>query len=172
MSGKMSRSSSTRPRSPGVSSRRNKGLLLELIASVYCFKLTTFYLLLLSLLYSPHEVYTFLQSPDLTSVLEKKFHKRHMESDAIESPFDTPEEIFLLEYLIASGYLIALYRDSEKSDSESYLISTMGHAFIRNYKHSIRFRLRAWLHYTKILYWILFSSTLGSLVATYIMSFF
>ena len=95
-----------------------------------------------------------------------------MEDDAIVSPFDTPEEIFMLEYLIASGYIIAEYRNDHSNDSESYLISTMGHAYVKNYKQSISFRLRAWAHYSRVLYWILFASTLGSLLATIIWKVF
>ena len=123
-------------------------------------------------MYSPHEIYTFLTSSDLKSVLGKSFYKRHMEDDAIVSPFDTPEEIFMLEYLIASGYIIAEYRNDHSNDSESYLISTMGHAYVKNYKQSISFRLRAWAHYSRVLYWILFASTLGSLLATIIWKVF
>lgn len=81
-----------------------------------------------------------------------------MEDDAIQSPFDTPEEIHLLEHLIQSGYVIAEYRNNDANDSESYLLSTMGHAFIRNYKRSLLFRLRAFLHYFKHLHWVLFGS--------------
>jgi hypothetical protein len=51
-------------------------------------------------MYSPREVFRFLESDDLRSVLGQTFHKRHMESRDIKSPFDTPEEIFLLESLI------------------------------------------------------------------------
>ncbi len=91
-----------------------------------------------------------------------------MESREIKSPFDTPEEIYLLEYLISSGYIIAEYRNSENNDSESYLISTMGHAFMENYKQSLRFRLRSYLHYFKRLHWILFGSMTGSLIASII----
>ena len=76
-------------------------------------------------MYSPREIYTFLQSPDLRAILSRSFYKRHMEDDDKESPFDTPEEIFLLEYAIASGYIIAEYRSDDANDSESYLISTM-----------------------------------------------
>lgn len=119
-------------------------------------------------MYSPREIYSFLISPDLKSVLGRSFYKRHMEDDAIVSPFDTPEEIFMLEYAIASGYIIAEYRNNDSNDSESYLISTMGHAYVRNYKQSLKFRLRAWVHYTRILYWILFASTMGSLLASVI----
>ena len=95
-----------------------------------------------------------------------------MEDDAIMSPFDTPEEIFLLEYLIASGYIIAEYRNDHSNDSESYLISTMGHAYVKNYKQSLLFRARAWVHYSRVLYWILFASTLGSLLASVIWKVF
>ncbi|GAB0174665.1 MAG: hypothetical protein HHAS10_05440 [Candidatus Altimarinota bacterium] len=94
-------------------------------------------------MYSPREIYHFLTSEGLKSVLGKSFYKRHMEDDNRESPFDTPDEIFLLEFLIAGGYLIAEYRSDHANDSESYLISTMGHAFVKNYKQSLLFRLRA-----------------------------
>lgn len=91
-----------------------------------------------------------------------------MESEDMKSPFDTPDEIFLLEYLIDSGYIIAEYRNNENNDSESYLISTMGHAFMKNYKQSIRFRIKAYMHYVTRLHWILFGSMLGSLLASII----
>jgi hypothetical protein len=94
-----------------------------------------------------------------------------MESDDIKSPFDTPGEIFLLEHLIISGYIIAEYRNDEHNDSESYLISTMGHAFLRNYKQSLWFRLKAYLHYFTRLHWILFGSMIGSLIASYIWTY-
>lgn len=119
-------------------------------------------------MYSPKEIYAFLQSSDFRSILGKSFYKRHMESVDIESPFDTPEEIFMLEYLISSGYIIAEYRNNNQNDSESYLISTMGHAFIQNYKQSLRFRIRSYVHYFKRLHWILFGSLLWSLIASYI----
>lgn len=51
-------------------------------------------------MYSPAKIYSFLVSKDLKAILEKPFHKRHMESDEIQSPFDTPEEILMLEHLI------------------------------------------------------------------------
>ena len=95
-----------------------------------------FYFIFIIFVYSPREIHTFLRSSDLRNVLGRRFHKRHMESKEIQSPFDTPEEIFLLEYLISKGYLIAEYRNDDHKDSESYLISTMGHAFIEYYKKS------------------------------------
>lgn len=121
-------------------------------------------------MYSPREIYHFLESKDFRAIIGKTFYKRHMESDDMRSPFDTPEEIFLLEHLIISGYIIAEYRNNEQNDSESYLISTMGHAFIRNYKQSHIFRIRAYLHYFTRLHWILFGSMLGSLLASFIWS--
>jgi hypothetical protein len=119
-------------------------------------------------MYSPREIYTFLTSDDLRSVIGKSFFKRHMESDDIKSPFDTPGEIYMLEHLIASGYIIAEYRNDKANDSESYLISTMGHAWIKNYKQSLVFRLKAYLHYFKHLHWVLFGSMMGSLLASII----
>ena len=109
-----------------------------------------------------------MMGADFRSILGKSFYKRHMESHEIVSPFDTPEEIFALEYLISSGYIIAAYRNDEHNDSESYLISTMGHAFMENYRQSLSFRLRAYVHYFKRLHWILIGSMLGSLLASYI----
>lgn len=123
-------------------------------------------------MYNPHEIYSFLTSQDLKSILGKSFYKRHMEDDAIKSPFDTPEEIYMLEHLIANGYIIAEYRNDQANDSESYLISTMGHAFVRNYKKSRFFRLNAYLSYVKHLHWILFASMMGSLMANYLFAYF
>ena len=122
-------------------------------------------------MYNPREIYSFLISPDLRSVIGKSFYKRHMESDETESPFDTPEEIFMLEYLIANGYIIAEYRSDHANDSESYLISTMWHAFVKNYKQSPAFRIRSWIYYSSVLYWIIFASTLGSLLASFIWNY-
>jgi hypothetical protein len=48
----------------------------------------------------------------------------------------------------------------------------MGHAFMQYYEKSFIFRLRAWMHYYTALYWIVFASAFGSLIATYIASFF
>jgi hypothetical protein len=95
-----------------------------------------------------------------------------MESDDIKSPFDTPEEIFLLEYLISSGYLIAEYRNSENNDSESYLISTMGHAYMRHYSQSWIFRLRANIHYYRIIYGLIIASMVGSLIANVVTAWY
>ena len=119
-------------------------------------------------MYSPREIYHFMMGADFRSILGQSFYKRHMESREIVSPFDTPEEIFTLEYLISSGYVIAEYRNSEHNDSESYLISTMGHAFLENYRQSMSFRIRSYIHYFKRLHWILFGSMTGSLIASYI----
>ncbi len=123
-------------------------------------------------MYSPREMYQFMTSPDFRSILGKSFYKRHMESSDIQSPFDTPEEIYILEYLISSGYVIAEYRNSEHNDSESYLISTMWHAFLENYRQSLSFRLRSQLHYFKRLHWILFGSMAGSLLASMLWELF
>jgi hypothetical protein len=76
-------------------------------------------------MYSPHTIYHFLVGADFRSIIGKSFFKRHMESDTVTSPFDTPGEIYLLEHLIAGGYIIAEYRDDDANDSESYLISTL-----------------------------------------------
>ena len=119
-------------------------------------------------MYSPREIYHFMMGADFRSILGQSFYKRHMESREIVSPFDTPEEIFTLEYLISSGYIIATYRNDANNDSESYLISTMGHSFLQNYRQSFSFRLRAYIHYFKRLHWILIGSMLGSLFASYI----
>ena len=72
-----------------------------------------------------------------------------MESSDIQSPFNNPEKILLLEWLIDHNYIIAEYRNDADSDNESYLISTLGHAFIQNYRQSRWFRIRAFIHYSK-----------------------
>ena len=124
------------------------------------------------ILYSPHEIALFLDSKDFRSVIGKSFYKRHMESDDIVSPFDTPEEIYLLEYLIREWYIIAEYRSEAGKDNESYLLSTFGHAFIRNYGHSPSFRFRANLIYWKDIYWMLFASFVGSIFANLLFLYF
>jgi hypothetical protein len=89
-----------------------------------------------------------------------------MESADIQSPFDTAEEIFLLEYIITKGYIIASYRDNDNNDTETYLLSTMGHAFLEHYARSRSFRWRAHLSYYQVLYGVIGASILGSLIAT------
>lgn len=123
-------------------------------------------------MYSPREIATFLESPDFRSVIGKSFYKRHMESDTIVSPFDTPEEIYILEYLIKEGYIIAEYRSDAGKDDESYLLSTFGYAFVKNYQKSRKFRLRADMIYWKEIYWILFASFVGSVLANILFLFF
>ena len=119
-------------------------------------------------MYSPRTIYRFMKSEDFRSVLNKSFYKRHMESADIQSPFDTAEEIFLLEYLITKGYIIASYRSDDNNDTETYLLSTMGHAFLEHYARSWAFRWRAHLYYYQVLYGVIGASILGSLIATMI----
>ncbi len=119
-------------------------------------------------MYSPHSVFRFLDSKEFREILNKSFYKRHMESDDRESPFNDAEKIFFLEWLIDHNYLIAEYRHDDASDSESYYMSTLGHAYMRNYRQSLGFRIRANLSYSITLYWILFASAIGSLIANYI----
>lgn len=91
-----------------------------------------------------------------------------MESKSEQSPFNDAEKIFFLEWLIDHNYIIAEYRHDEKSDNECYYMSTLGHAFMENYNQSLSFRIRANLSYSITLYWILFASAIGSLIANYI----
>lgn len=95
-----------------------------------------------------------------------------MESDDIESPFNDPEEIIFLEWLIDHNYIIAEYRHDKSVDNETYLLSTLGHAFVKNYRQSWKFRMRSHFQYYKNLHWIVMASAAGSLLATYIASFF
>lgn len=61
-------------------------------------------------MYSPKEIYHFMNSSELESIINESFHKRHMEDDNKKSPFDNPESIIFLEWLIDHNYIIALYR--------------------------------------------------------------
>ncbi len=117
-------------------------------------------------MFSPRRVYRFLKSEDFHSILNQSFYKRHMESIDIVSPFDTAEEIFLLEYLINQGYVIASYRNDDHNDTETYLLSTMGHAFLEQYGRSFMFRMRAHIAYFMVIYGLVLASTIGSLIAT------
>jgi hypothetical protein len=123
-------------------------------------------------LYSPRQIFRFLTSTELKSILNKSFYKRHMESDDTESPFNDPEEILFLEWLIDHNYIIAEYRHDHNTDNESYLLSTLGHAFVKNYRQSLLFRMRSHFQYYRHLHWIVMASAGGSLIATYIASFF
>ncbi len=123
-------------------------------------------------MYSPREVFQFLTSSELREIIGISFYKRHMESDTTESPFNDAESIIFLEWLIDHNYIIAEYRHDHAIDNESYLISTLGHAFLKNYRQSWMFRLRSHYHYYSILLWVVAASTGGSLLATYLASFF
>lgn len=123
-------------------------------------------------MYSPREIFHFLTSPHFREIIGTSFYKRHMESDSTTSPFNDAESIIFLEWLIDHNYIIAEYRHDQGSDNESYLISTLGHAFLKNYRQSWTFRLRSHYHYYSILVWIVIASTGGSLLATYLASFF
>jgi hypothetical protein len=100
--------------------------------------------------------------------MNETFYKRHMETSEKPSPFDDPESIIFLEWLIDHNYIIAEYRGESGVDNETYFISTLGHAFLQNYAQSFSFRIRAHFHYYKTLYWILVASGVGSLIANYI----
>jgi hypothetical protein len=119
-------------------------------------------------MYSPREIYQFMTSIGFRSIMNESFYKRHMETEEHKSPFDNPESIIFLEWLIDHNYVIAEYRSDHGSDNEIYLISTLGHAFVQNYARSAHFRLRAHYQFYKTLYWILFASGVGSLIANYI----
>ncbi len=95
-----------------------------------------------------------------------------MESDDIMSPFNDAESIIFLEWLIDHNYIIAEFRHDKSTDNESYFISTLGHAFLKNYKQNWIFRIRSHYHYYSILFWIIVASTTGSLLATYLATFF
>ncbi len=123
-------------------------------------------------MYSPREIFTFLTAPEFREIVGVSFYKRHMESDDIESPFNDPEEILFLEWLIDHNYIIAEYRHDKTTDNESYLLSTLDHAFLKNYRQSFRFRIRANIEYYKTIHWIILASATGSLLANYISSFF
>ncbi len=113
-----------------------------------------------------------MKTKDFKSVLNKPFYKRHMESTDIASPFDTAEEIFLLEYLIKEGFVIASYRNDNQEDSETYMISTMGHAFLEHYSRSRWFRYKAHLYYYNIIYGMLWASMIGSIAANILTEFY
>ena len=87
-----------------------------------------------------------------------------MEDDEKKSPFDNPESIIFLEWLIDHNYIIALYRSDHWKDTEMYLISTLWHAFMKHYKVSKQFQIRAHYQFYKTLYWILFASVVGSVI--------
>lgn len=116
-------------------------------------------------MYSPRQIFLFLTSPEFREILGTSFYKRHMESDDIESPFNDPESIIFLEWLIDHNYIIAEYRHDKDTDNESYLLSTLGHAFLKNYRQSIFFRIKSQYNYYKTLYWIIIGSMTGSLLA-------
>ena len=119
-------------------------------------------------MYSPREIYQFMTSEWFRSIMNESFYKRHMESEDARSPFNDPESIIFLEWLIDHNYIIAEYRSDHGSDNEIYLISTLGHAFIRHYKKSLKFRFYAHYEFYKTLYWILIASAIGSLIANYV----
>ena len=123
-------------------------------------------------MYSPREIFNFLSSAEFRKIVGTSFYKRHMESDSIKSPFNDAELIIFLEWLIDHNYIIAEFRHDKTTDNESYLISTLGHAFLKNYRQSLVFRIRSHYHYYSILLWIVIASTGGSLLATYLASFF
>lgn len=87
-------------------------------------------------MYSPREIYQFMTSSGFRSIMNESFYKRHMEQEDKKSPFDDPELIIFLEWLIDHNYVIAEYRGDNGVDNETYLISTLGHAFLRNYSLS------------------------------------
>lgn len=91
-----------------------------------------------------------------------------MEDENIKSPFNDPELIIFLEWLIDHNYVIAEYRGNDGVDNETYLISTLGHAFLRNYSLSRKFRFHAHFQFYKTLYWMLIASAIGSMIANLI----
>lgn len=91
------------------------------------------------IMYSPKQIFDFMTSVGFHSIMNESFYKRHMESEKHKSPFDDPESIIFLEWLIDHNYIIAEYRGNDGSDNETYLISTLGHAFLRNYRLSGKF---------------------------------
>ncbi len=119
-------------------------------------------------MYSPHSIYRFMKSQDFRAVLNIWFYKRHMEDTEKKSPFDTAEEIFLLEYLIKEWYVIASYRNDDNNDIETYLLSTMWHAYLEHYGRSFLFRMRAHVYYYRSIYGVIFASIIGSLIASLI----
>jgi len=119
-------------------------------------------------MYSPRSIYHFMTSTGFRSIMNESFYKRHMESDDKKSPFDDPESIIFLEWLIDHNYIIAEYRGDAGSDNETYLISTLGHAFLRNYSQSKKFQFHAHFQYYKTLYWMLIASAIGSIIANFI----
>ncbi len=123
-------------------------------------------------MYSPREIFHFLTSSKFREIIGTTFYKRHMESDDIMSPFNDAESIIFLEWLIDHNYIIAEFRHDKSTDNESYFISTLGHAFLKNYKQNWIFRIRSHYHYYSILFWIIVASTTGSLLATYLATFF
>lgn len=118
--------------------------------------------------YSPRQIFSFLTDASFRDIIGKSFYKRHMESDDTESPFNDPESIIFLEWLIDHNYIIAEYRHSDGVDNESYLLSTLGHAFLKNYRQSHRFRLASNLHHQLRLYGVILLSALGSLIASFL----
>ena len=117
------------------------------------------------IMYSPKAIFDFMISPGFHSIMNESFYKRHMESEDHKSPFDDPESIIFLEWLIDHNYIIAEYSGDDGSDNETYLISTLGHAFLRNYRLSRGFRFWAHFQFYKTLYWMLIASAIGSLIA-------
>lgn len=109
-----------------------------------------------------------MKSEDFRAVLNVWFYKRHMEDADKKSPFDTAEEIFLLEYLINQWYVIASYRNDDNNDTETYLLSTMGHAYLEHYGRSFLFRVRAHMYYYRVIYGVIFASMIGSLIASFL----
>lgn len=61
-------------------------------------------------MYSPKAIFEFMTSQEFHSIMNQSFYKRHMESDDNKSPFDNPESIIFLEWLIDHNYIIAEYR--------------------------------------------------------------
>ncbi len=61
-------------------------------------------------MYSPREIYQFMTSSGFRSIMNESFYKRHMEQEDKKSPFDDPELIIFLEWLIDHNYVIAEYR--------------------------------------------------------------
>ena len=123
-------------------------------------------------MYSPREIFDFLTTAEFREIVSIAFYKRHMESDDIKSPFNDPEKIIFLEWLIDHNYIIAEYRHDSSTDSESYLLSTLGHAFLKNYRKSWKFRWKAQSEYYKKIHWIVLASAIGSLIANFITSLF
>lgn len=119
-------------------------------------------------MYSPREIYRFMTDREFQRIMNKKFYKRHMDTEELDSPFQDPAKILFLEYLIDQNYIHAKYRNDHGVDEEVYTISTLGNAFLRMYRNSRTFRLKSIYEYYKILFWIAFASAFGSLIANII----